>query len=129
MSDNKYILSVGIDVGTTTTQLVFSRLELADQSRSGQIPRFGIADKKVLYQSPIVFTPLLDHETIDVIRLKEWVRQEYNLAGVNPREVESGAVIVTGETAKKKNADEILQALGEWRVNLWSLWRARIWNR
>ena len=112
MSDNKYILSVGIDVGTTTTQLVFSRLELADQSRSGQIPRFGIADKKVLYQSPIVFTPLLDHETIDVIRLKEWVRQEYNLAGVNPREVESGAVIVTGETAKKKNADEILQALG-----------------
>ena len=54
------MLSVGIDVGTTTTQLVFSRLTLADTSRPGQIPRIGITDKSVLYQSPIVFTPLAD---------------------------------------------------------------------
>jgi ethanolamine utilization protein EutA len=113
MSDTKSMLSVGIDVGTTTTQLVFSRLELADRSRPGQVPRYGISDKSILYQSPIVFTPLLDHETIDVNRVNEWVRREYAAAGVNPHDVESGAVIITGESAKKHNADDILRVLGD----------------
>ena len=106
------MLSVGIDVGTTTTQLVFSRLILADTARPGQIPRIGISNKSVLYQSPIIFTPLADRETIDVPRLIEWIRREYNTAGIEPGQVETGAVIITGETAKKRNADEILQALG-----------------
>jgi ethanolamine utilization protein EutA len=112
MPDLRTMLSVGIDVGTTTTQLVFSRLALADTARPGQIPRIGISDKTVLYQSPIVFTPLADRETIDVPRLMEIVQREYHAAGIDPKEVETGAVIITGETAKKKNADEILQALG-----------------
>jgi len=111
MADSRTLLSAGIDVGTTTTQLVLSRLELTDQARPGQVPRFGIAGKSVLYQSPIVFTPLLDNETVDAARLKEWVRNEYAAAGIDPQQVESGAVIITGETAKKRNADEILQAL------------------
>lgn len=106
------MLSVGIDVGTTTTQLVFSRLTLADTSQAGQVPRIGITDKSVLYQSPIVFTPLADRETIDVIRLTDLVKREYAAAGVDPKQVETGAVIITGETAKKKNADEILRGLG-----------------
>jgi ethanolamine utilization protein EutA len=105
------MLSIGIDVGTTTTQLVFSRLELSDQSRPGQVPRFGISNKSVLYQSPIVFTPLENRDIIDVSRLKEWVQGEYAAAGIEPKQIESGAIIITGETAKKKNADEILQAL------------------
>ncbi len=112
MPDSRSILSVGIDVGTTTTQLVFSRLTLADTSRAGQVPRIGITDKSVLYQSPIVFTPLADRETIDVIRLTDLVKREYAAAGVDPKQVETGAVIITGETAKKKNADEILRGLG-----------------
>ncbi len=111
MSDSRSMLSVGIDVGTTTTQLVFSRLTLADTSRAGQVPRIGITDKSVLYQSPITFTPLADRDTIDVTRLTEWVKREYAAAGVDPTQVETGAVIITGETAKKKNADEILRAL------------------
>ncbi len=106
------MLSVGIDVGTTTTQLVFSRLTLADTSRPGQMPRIGITDKSVLYQSPITFTPLADRDTIDVTRLTDWVKREYAAAGVDPKQVETGAVIITGETAKKKNADEILRGLG-----------------
>ncbi len=106
------MLSVGIDVGTTTTQLVFSRLTLADTSRAGQMPRIGITDKSVLYQSPIFFTPLADRETIDVFRLTDLVKREYAAAGVDPKQVETGAVIITGETAKKKNADEILRGLG-----------------
>jgi len=111
MSDARDLLSVGVDVGTTTTQIVFSRLNLQDVSRPGQIPRIDITDRKVIYQSPIVFTPLIDFETIDAGRLNEIVRREYSAAGVDPSQVETGAVIITGETAKKKNADEILRAL------------------
>src|SRR5512147_1408896 len=109
MPELRSMLSVGIDVGTTTTQIVFSRLVLADTARPGQVPRIGISDKTVLYQSPIVFTPLADRETIDVPALMEILRREYREAGLDPQEVETGAVIITGETAKKKNADEILQ--------------------
>ena len=111
MSDSRALLSVGVDVGTTTTQIVFSRLNLQDVSRAGQIPRIDITDRKVIYQSPIVFTPLIDAETIDADRLHGILRSEYVNAGVDPSQVETGAVIITGETAKKKNADEILRAL------------------
>ena len=111
MSESRDLLSVGVDVGTTTTQIVFSRLNLQDVSRPGQIPRINITDRKVIYQSPIVFTPLIDFETIDADKLKEIVHREYAAAGVDPSQVETGAVIITGETAKKKNADEILRAL------------------
>jgi ethanolamine utilization protein EutA len=111
MADSRDLLSVGVDVGTTTTQIVFSRLNLQDVSRPGQIPRIDITDRKVIYQSQIMFTPLIDSETIDADRLNQIVRLEYAAAGINPNQVETGAVIITGETAKKKNADEILRAL------------------
>ena len=111
MSDSRALLSVGVDVGTTTTQIVFSRINLQDVARAGQIPRINITDRKVIYQSPIVFTPLIDAETIDADKLNEIVRGEYSTAGIDPSQVETGAVIITGETAKKKNADEILRAL------------------
>jgi len=111
MSDSRALLSVGVDVGTTTTQIVFSRINLQDVARAGQIPRINITDRKVIYQSPIVFTPLIDAETIDADKLNEIVRGEYSIAGIDPSQVETGAVIITGETAKKKNADEILRAL------------------
>ena len=111
MTDNVSLLSVGIDVGTTTTQLVFSRLHLSNIARTGMIPRVSITDREVLYQSPIVFTPLIDQDTIDAGRLNEIVRREYAAADIHPSQVATGAVIITGETAKKKNADAILQAL------------------
>jgi ethanolamine utilization protein EutA len=111
MADSRALLSVGVDVGTTTTQVIFSRLNLQDVARPGQIPRINITDRKVIYQSPIVFTPLVDADTIDADKLNQIVRGEYVNAGVEPSQVETGAVIITGETAKKKNADEILRAL------------------
>ncbi len=111
MAETRSLLSVGLDIGTTTTQIIFSRLRLTDVARPGQIPRMEITDREVLYQSPIVFTPLADNETVDSVKLTEIVRQEYASAGITPDQVETGAVIITGETAKKKNADKILQSL------------------
>ena len=111
MAENQTLLSVGIDVGTTTTQVVFSRLEITNVARTGLIPRMEITDKQVLYQSPIVFTPLLDQDLVDAEKLNEIVRREYQSAGIEPGQVATGAVIITGETARKKNADAILQSL------------------
>lgn len=111
MAETHSLLSVGLDIGTTTTQIIFSRLNLADVARPGQIPRMAITKREVIYQSPILFTPLADRDSVDATKLKEIVRSEYAAAGISPEQVETGAVIITGETAKKKNADEILHAL------------------
>ncbi|MCJ7622256.1 MAG: ethanolamine ammonia-lyase reactivating factor EutA [Anaerolineaceae bacterium] len=111
MTVAREMLSVGIDIGTTTTQVVFSLLSLVDISRAGQISRIEIQDRKVVYQSEIVFTPLIDPETIDVMKVKKIIEGEYASAGVSPAQVETGAVIITGETAKTKNAEEILEAI------------------
>jgi len=99
MAETQTLLSVGIDVGTTTTQVVFSRLGITNAARTGLIPRMAITDKEVLYQSPIVLTPLLDQDLVDAEKLVEIVRREYRAAGIEPAQVGTGAVIITGETA------------------------------
>jgi ethanolamine utilization protein EutA len=111
METPQRLVSVGIDVGTTTTQLVFSELALVAIARAGQIPRLDIADRAVLHESEIVFTPFSDGETIDSEALAAILRAEYQKAGIAPSQVETGAVIITGETARKKNAQGVLAAI------------------
>jgi ethanolamine utilization protein EutA len=113
MNDTHKMVSVGIDIGTTTTQVIFSQLALVEIARAGQIPRVDIIARTVLHESEIVFTPLVDAETIDAARLSEILRKEYQKAGILPAQVETGAVIITGETARKKNADQILKAIAD----------------
>ncbi len=108
MSDERELLSVGLDVGTTTTQIVFTRIALKNVAPAMQVPRIGIADRRILYQSPIHFTPLATRDRVDVRALERIVDEEYRRAGFSPGQVETGAVIVTGEIAKKENAAEIL---------------------
>ena len=55
---HEVILSVGIDIGTSTTQLIFSRLTLENRASSYMAPRIAIVDKQVIYRSKIYFTPL-----------------------------------------------------------------------
>lgn len=105
------LLSVGIDLGTTTTQLVFSRLTVADESPTGRAPSFCIAKKEVLYCSEIHFTPLLSEQTIDTDALCRILDGEYARAGVRREEIQTGAVIITGETARRENAAQVLAAL------------------
>ncbi len=107
------MISVGIDVGTTTTQIVFSHLSIQDTARAGQAPRIRIQAREILYQSPIHFTPLISEQEVDVEKLSELVRMEYIRAGISPGQIETGAVIITGETARAQNADAILHALAD----------------
>lgn len=107
------MLSVGIDVGTTTTQLVLSDLAITNQHRLGLVPRLDIDTREVRYQGDAHFTPLLAADEVDVDKLTALIRHEYTLAGVDPGEVETGAVIITGETARTRNAEQILHGLGD----------------
>lgn len=109
--DTRELLSVGLDIGTTTTQIVFSRISLKNVAPATQVPRIGISDRTVLYQSPIHLTPLTTRERVDVNALERIVAAEYARAGVSREQVETGAVIVTGEIGKKENAAEILSVL------------------
>ncbi len=75
------------------------------------MPRMEISDKEVLYRSDIHFTPILDHLLIDAVAVSKIVDLEYKKAGFSHGEIDTGAVIITGETAKKENAKNILEAI------------------
>lgn len=105
------VLSVGIDVGTTTTQVVFSHLLLHDVARPGQVPRIQVDEKSVVHRGEVHVTPLSAPDLVDADALAALVRREYDIAGISPRSIETGAVIITGETARTKNAEAILRAL------------------
>ena len=109
---NEFIISVGIDIGTSTTQLVFCQLQIQNVSGFGDIPRIEIVNKKIIYRSQIHFTPLLLEE-IDSNAVKEIILEEYRKAGMKPEQVMSGAVIITGETSRKRNAKAVLHALSD----------------
>ena len=108
------ILSVGVDIGTTTTQLVLSRLEMADISSAFSVTKIEIVGTSIVHRSAVRFTPLLPDGMIDAETLERFVKEEYAAAGVRPEEVEAGAVIVTGESAGRDNARAIAQKLSHW---------------
>ena len=105
------ILSAGIDIGTSTTQLIFSRITIENLATSYTVPRISIVNKEVIYKSDIYFTPLLSATEIDAQGIKRIIEGEYKKAGMSPADVSTGAVIITGETARKQNANTVLDIL------------------
>ena len=95
------LLSVGIDIGTSTTQLILSRLTLEDRATPFTVPRVSIGGREVLYRSAIHFTPLLSDTVIDGAGVGAIVAEEYGKSGFDKSQVDTGAVIITGETARK----------------------------
>ena len=108
---HEVILSAGIDIGTSTTQLIFSRLTIENRATSYTVPRIDIVKKEVVYRSRIYFTPLRSATEIDAEAVEQIVRSEYEQAGMKPGDISTGAVIITGETARKQNANDVLEAL------------------
>lgn len=105
------ILSVGIDIGTTTTHLVFSRIRIVDLAGRSAVAKFEITSREIIYESKVYFTPFVDETRIDLDRLKKLILEEYRSAGFTPHDIRSGAVIITGEAANKENAQEVARAL------------------
>ncbi len=106
----KLVTSVGIDIGTTTSHIVFSSI-LLERDPLSRTEKFEIKERKVLHSGPIHFTPFSDPDTIDFESLRQLILKDYADAGIQLSDVDTGAVIITGETAKKENAEAIVAAL------------------
>ena len=106
------VTSVGIDVGSSTSHLIYSRLTLKRETSFFNISnRYMLANRDILYESEIIITPLLDRLTIDMVSLIDFIEREYQKAGFSKTNIDTGAVIVTGETAKKQNALELVSKI------------------
>jgi len=104
------LTSAGIDVGTTTSHLIFSKLKLEKVYTPRGI-KFEVTERDILYKSEIILTPLTDAQTIDYLKLVEFLKREYETANMSIDDIDTGAVIITGESAKKENAEELVKAL------------------
>jgi ethanolamine utilization protein EutA len=72
-----------------------------------------IARREILYQSPVHFTPVLDESHVDGAAIRQIVSADYERAGIRRQDVDTGAVIITGETSRKENARAVVQALSD----------------
>ena len=106
-SERLSLTSVGIDIGSSTSHLIFSRLILRRQGIALS-SRFVVVKREILHESPILLTPYVDKTTIDTQKLDAFIAEAYRQARLTPKDIDTGAVIVTGEAAKKKNAEAIV---------------------
>jgi len=105
--DEIVLVSVGVDIGSSTSHLVFSRLRLERLDS-----RYVVAERTVLHESEVLLTPYAgpaDDLSIDATALREFVDAQYALAGVKPELIDSGALILTGVAVRRSNA----RAIGE----------------
>jgi len=107
-AENIELTTVGIDIGSSTSHLMFSRVHL--QRKTQQLSsEFVVVRREIVWRSPILLTPFLPDDTIDARRLRAFIDAAYEAAGVARADVDTGAVILTGEAIKRKNAQAIAQ--------------------
>lgn len=111
--NTRQLLSVGIDIGTTTTQVIFSRLELVNRAAVSQVPRYEFIKRDISWQSPVFFTPVDKQGELKEAELEALILAQYRAAGIAPQAVDSGAIIITGESAKTRNARPAVMALSQ----------------
>jgi len=110
--DNVILHSVGIDVGSSGTQVVFSKIHLR-RIAEDLSSRYTVVDRQPLYQSPISLTPYTSETTMDAKALGDIIDRAYQAAGLHPDEVDAGAVILTGEALRRENSESIAAVLAE----------------
>ena len=106
-SERVELKTVGIDVGSSTSHLRFSTIVLRRLGVSLS-SRFYVVKRETTYESPVLLTPYVDGNTIDAQMLSDFIEKSYREAGVTPDQIDTGAVISTGEAAKKENAENIV---------------------
>jgi ethanolamine utilization protein EutA len=105
-------VSIGLDIGSSGTQVAFSRLLMRGSGEPQSLRRL-VRERETLYLSPVSLTPFRPDSTIDIERLRDILDAAYNESGVTPDDIETGAIILTGEAAKRDNARAIADALSE----------------
>jgi ethanolamine utilization protein EutA len=112
IQDHVTLVSVGIDIGSAGTQVIFSRINLR---RLGEelSSRYVVVSRETLYQSPVALTPYRSEELIDDAALGAIIDAAYHAAGLDPAGIDTGAVILTGEALRRENAAAIAGILSE----------------
>jgi ethanolamine utilization protein EutA len=114
IQDHVTLVTVGIDIGSSGTQVIFSRINLR---RYGEdlTSRYYVVSRETLFQSPVALTPYSSDERIDDAALGAIIDQAYADAGVKPDDIDTGVVILTGEALRRENAEAIAGLLAEQR--------------
>jgi ethanolamine utilization protein EutA len=102
------LTSVGVDIGSSTSHLVFSRLELTLEGS-----RYRVTKREVLNESEILLTPYVDDTRIDVEALGAFINRQYKTAKINRDEVDTGALILTGVAVRRRNARAIAELFAQ----------------
>ena len=102
--DELCVLSVGVDIGSSTSHLVFSRIVLERLDA-----RYVVTERESFYQSDILLTPYAGEDEIDAVALGLFIDRQYRDAKIDPDEIDTGALILTGVAVRRKNA----RAIGE----------------
>lgn len=110
--DHIELTTVGIDIGSSTSHLMFSKLQLRRMGLSLS-SRYVVVGREALIRPPIRFTPYASDGTIDAQRLREIVDDGFRAARLTPAEVDTGAVILTGVAAERANARAIADLFAE----------------
>jgi ethanolamine utilization protein EutA len=100
--DEIRLLSVGVDIGSSTSHLVFARIVLERLDH-----RYVVSEREAFYQSEILLTPYTEANTIDAEALGEFIAHAYKDAMVTPEEIDTGALILTGVAVERRNARRI----------------------
>lgn len=110
--DNVELTTVGVDVGSSTSHLMFAKVHLQRLSE-GHSSRFVVVNREVLWRSPILLTPYRPDYTIDSDELSAFFQHAFGESGLTPAEIDTGAVILTGEALKRVNARAIADLFAE----------------
>ena len=102
VEDEIRLISVGIDIGSSTSHLVFSKLLLERLDN-----RYVVTARETSYESEILLTPYIDGEDIDATALGAFLRAQYEIAGIDPELIDTGALILTGVAVRRRNARAI----------------------
>jgi ethanolamine utilization protein EutA len=112
IADHVSLMTVGIDIGSSGTQVIFSRVNLR---RLGEelTSRYYVVSRETLFQSPVTLTPYASEERIDEGRLGAIIDDAYAAARIGPDDIDTGVVILTGEALRRENAQAIAALIAE----------------
>src|SRR5713226_3388600 len=110
--DNVALTSVGIDIGSAGTQVIFSKVHLRRLSEE-LTSRYYVVGRETLFRSPVALTPYQSEERIDDAKLRAIIDDAYQQASISAKDIDTGVVILTGEALRRDNAQAIASLLAE----------------
>ncbi len=110
--DNVALTTVGIDIGSSGTQVIFSRVHLRRLAED-LTSRYYVVARETLFQSQVALTPYQNEDRIDDASLGAIIDDAYVAAGLPPEQIDTGVVILTGEALRRENAQRIAAILSE----------------